>query len=81
MSTKSDDSQDKTKPKNEVEQPQDDSKAASTTEIVGASSSGSKVKWTLHAINVHQGDSFLLELEQDDKGKEPYPRDYKPVLK
>ena len=73
MSTKSEDSQVKTKPQNEEEHPQDDSKADSTPEIGGASFGGNKVKWTLHAINVHQGDSFLLELKQGDEGKETVP--------
>ena len=69
MSTKTDDSQVKTKSKNEVEHPQDDSKATGKTESGGTSTGDDKVPWTLHVINVHQGDSFLLELEQGDKGK------------
>ena len=70
MSTKTDDSQVKIEPKDEVECPQDDSKAAGTTESGGASLGGGKAKWTLHAINVHQGDSFLLDIKQGDEGKE-----------
>ena len=62
MASKCDDKQVKRKPVVKTEAPDDDS-------IRGDPTDSSRVKWALHVINVHQGDSILVEIKGDEGKK------------
>ena len=49
-----------------------DDTGAPKTKVVAAGGGGAdkaSPKWTIHAVNVHQGDAILLDLQDSDTGK------------
>ena len=46
------------------------SASSSAAKKKGSGATSSRANWTLHAINVHQGDAFLIDLQCSDGGKQ-----------